>query len=83
MIDRWTNTASHSYYLWGPYIAAALITLFASKLVSSVVRGWTRWRYMPPGPAGVPLLGNLPQIGKTPLRLKLAEWKEKYGKHMS
>lgn len=65
--------------LWNPYIRAILVVYLTGRLIQKAIRTRTRWRSMPPGPTGIPLLGNLLQVRNTPLRLKLTEWKEKYG----
>ncbi len=36
-------------------------------------------KLLPPGPAGIPILGNVLQLGKHPW-LPFTAWKEKYGK---
>ncbi|KAI0048181.1 cytochrome P450 [Auriscalpium vulgare] len=53
-------------------IAVALSVLFTVRYLQSP------WRKLPPGPRGLPILGNALDLRKKPW-IKFMEWKEKYG----
>ena len=64
-------------YSWTTYLWVALILAFFWKFV---VLEYKKQFLMPPGPKGVPLLGNLLQlIGSKPIRDKMSEWKQEFG----
>ncbi|KAF7790546.1 hypothetical protein EIP86_001502 [Pleurotus ostreatoroseus] len=64
-----------SYYLGA---LAFLLFIIVLKVVRSVANAYHRNRYMPPGPSGLPFLGNIFQVGDQQW-VRFAEWKERYG----
>lgn len=57
-----------------------LLSIIVLKIVRSSVNAYRRNRYMPPGPSGLPLLGNIFQVGDQQW-VQFTEWKERYGKY--
>lgn len=56
-----------------------LVILAAWKFLEYLLNTYKRWRFMPPGPKGVPLAGNLFQMqSKQPWSL-LTRWGEQFG----
>lgn len=61
-----------------PWLLAVPLALVVLKIAHVIIRTSRLRKVMPPGPAGVPLLGNVLQLGDSQW-LKFTEWKEKYG----
>jgi len=58
-------------------MAVALISVYAMRTVKSYAKG-----KLPPGPKGIPLLGSLFQLSKTPWK-EFEVWKKQYGMTIS
>ena len=65
---------------FGPQVLAIIATL-AFVLVYSV-REWNVRRRMPPGPRGIPFLGNKHQVPASKPWIKFKEWNEQYGRRV-
>ncbi|KAJ8551941.1 hypothetical protein K7X08_028384 [Anisodus acutangulus] len=57
-------------------IAAAIIFIITQFFISNITNG--RWRRLPPGPMGWPVIGALPLLGAMP-HVSLAKMAKKYG----
>ena len=55
------------------YVSVALISVYAIRIVKSYAKG-----KLPPGPKGIPFVGSLFQLSKTPWR-EFKVWKKQYG----
>jgi hypothetical protein len=60
---------------------SALILLLLA--VGHAARRISRRRNLPPGPPGVPVLGNVLETPSKYLWLKLTEWSEQYGEYFA
>jgi hypothetical protein len=58
-----------------PYALIATVALYAAHTIRKVMRR----RLMPPGPPGIPVLGNALQMPTTFPWLRFTEWKDLYG----
>ncbi|THG98108.1 hypothetical protein EW026_g4018 [Hermanssonia centrifuga] len=56
----------------------ALLSALLMKYAASVVNNYRVRKQMPPGPPGLPLLGNIFQLTRSPW-LRFVEWKDHYG----
>lgn len=54
------------------------LILIVSRVILSAIRAYRLRKIMPPGPSGLPLLGNIFQVGELQW-LRFTEWKEQYG----
>ncbi|KAF9467168.1 cytochrome P450 [Collybia nuda] len=59
--------------VWGQTLLSVAIVVF------SVIRWWSRRKSMPPGPLGIPLIGNRFQLPAVKPWRKFAEWNRQYG----
>ena len=57
-----------------------LLPILLSKIIHSVYKTHRLRKLMPPGPPGLPLLGNVLQF-RDEQWLKFTEWKEQYGSY--
>ena len=64
------NFQAHSVALC---VSIALISVYAIRTVKNNAKG-----KLPPGPKGIPFLGNLFQLSKTPWK-EFEVWKDQYG----
>lgn len=61
-------------------LAVVLVSLFGLTLLTSFIRDKWRRRKLPPGPPGIPFLGNAWQLLTIEFPwLQFTEWQEKYG----
>ncbi|KAF9557275.1 cytochrome P450 [Agrocybe pediades] len=60
--------------LW-KWITGIIVVVFVPRLWNS----YRRWQSMPPGPPGVPILGNIFQVPVKMPWFKFAEWAREYG----
>ena len=63
---------------WFLVLVSAIFGYAVFRLFLFVIRVERMKSQMPPGPPGLPLLGNILEIGGKPW-LKFAEWSERYG----
>ena len=57
------------------------LSLWVIKTLIDIVRYERIKRRMPPGPPGLPLIGNVHQIGKLPF-IRFTEWAQRYGRNL-
>jgi len=55
------------------YVSIALVSVYAIRTVKSYAKG-----KLPPGPKGIPFLGSIFQLSKTPWK-EFEVWKKQYG----
>jgi len=56
-----------------------IATVLVSLIVFLLVRGFMRRRKLPPGPRGLPFLGNLLEMPREQGWIKFTEWSNEYG----
>ena len=60
-------------------IKYAVPSLLLCKIVWGLLRQYRLSRILPPGPRGLPFLGNIFQVPKNTQWIPFTEWAEKYG----
>ena len=56
------------------------VVAFLTKMAHWLYRSHRMFKQMPPGPRGVPLLGNILQFDlSSPVWIRLTEWAEEFG----
>ena len=61
-------------------IILALLAALLLTILSCLIRDARLLKQMPPGPAGLPILGNIFQLTQ-PGWLRFTEWKDRYGEY--
>lgn len=56
-----------------------IFMIFSCTCSALFIQDFTRWRYLPRGPAPLPFIGNLLHLRKTTTWTKFSEWSGKYG----
>lgn len=75
-LSSWSRDAKGPWTLFG----SALVALLALKLVVGLIRSRIQWSKMPPGPKGLPFVGNFFQaMGPRPMRLQFGDWTQQFG----
>ena len=67
-----------SYYPWAFIALVAILAVSLWRFVLLTMKISRLKKIMPPGPPGLPLLGNMLQVGSFQW-FKFTEWKEQYG----
>ena len=62
-------------------VLLVLFLVLLAKLVHAIVAERRLKRLMPPGPPGLPLIGNALQLTQVPW-FRLTEWKQQYGRYI-
>jgi hypothetical protein len=70
LLQPWLKVKDHGVLSIG--VILGLIVFYAVRYISSP------FRYLPPGPRGYPIIGNISDM-KTGQWLKFAQWHKKYG----
>jgi hypothetical protein len=84
----WVNIASLNVEIFGVKwnsisTRSWIAVLFAFSAILLINYARSPWRKLPPGPTGIPLLGNVLQLLVESPWLKLTKWKDTYGENLS
>lgn len=66
--------------VWTSHVSSAVLSVFVLCTVRSVITWYLKRRAMPPGPLGLPWIGNRHQMPALKPWRKFAEWNRDYGK---
>lgn len=64
-------------YCW--LAISAVVTVLLIEVLSRTLRAARIWRQMPPGPRGIPVLGNLLRLPNLRF-VRFMQWKEQYSR---
>jgi hypothetical protein len=62
-----------------PLVYYSLLAVVFGCIIKSMAAGYFQRRKMPPGPTGIPILGNALQLPSKMAWIRFTEWKNEYG----